>query len=554
MLSELCPNTLETKVVRVEQAVRCVDDRSVVAISGFNMATTPEYLIVNLYKRYRDTGHPKELFIVSDALPAVPDRGLDLVARDMYQSKESEFIRGILIPYLGFSPWLQKLVNDNLIEAYAWPLGIVAYWFREVASGRPGVLTKIGLGTYLDPRIEGGALNQIARERSTCRIDVITIEGDEYLFYRAPKPTYALIRGSTADEFGNLTLEDEGIKGTVLNIAQAVKARPDQGIVIAQVRWITRVGSLNPRIVEVPGPLVDYVVPSPKEYHWQAGSFEYDPRVSHRVIPPIYRELIEAADIDKPRDFEIVIARRALLEILKILRRKRPPAVVNLGVGIPALISRIAIESNVSSLITPVIESGPWGGLALTGINFGLAISPYALTTIPDTFSIFEGGVIDVAALGFLQVDSKGNVNPSALPGRIPGPGGFPVIAGGSPKIIFAGGFTAGKRDIRVEDGKLKIVRDGDIVKFVDRVYKIFFNGEYALKYGKEVTYITERAVFKLTDEGLQLVEVAPDIDIEKHILSKMEFKPIIGKVDVMDKEIFRDKPIDMRALIDTYI
>ncbi|MDT7889097.1 MAG: CoA-transferase [Desulfurococcales archaeon] len=536
-----CLEIFETKLVSAWEALSCIEDGQVIAISGFNMATTPEHLILELFNLYKKTGHPKSLFIISDALPAVPGRALDKVAEELYREGDRDFIRGVLMPYLGFSPWLQRMIMEDMIEAYSWPLGITAYWFREIASGRPGLITRIGLDTFLDPRQDGGAMNNAARRAMTCRVELIKIGDDEYLFYRAPKPRVALIRGTTADSMGNLSLEDEGIRGTVLNIAQASKARPDPGVVIAQVRWVTEKGTLKPREVEVPGPLIDYIVKAPRERHWQSGSFEYDPRACQRVIPPMKPEILEDLPMQEWEDYEYVIARRALMELIRIVESKRAPALVNIGVGIPALITRIAVEEGISSYIIPVVESGPWGGLALPGQDFGIAFSPFALTSIPDTFSIFEGGVIDVAVLGFLQIDSEGNVNPSALPDRIPGPGGFPVIAGGAPKNIFAGSFTAGSRDIRVSEKGLEIRKDGDINKFVVRVYKVFFSGKTALKYGKEVTYITERAVFRLTEKGLEIVEIAPGVDLEKHILSRMEFKPLISrKLETMDHRLFR--------------
>lgn len=542
-----CIEVLETKVVDSWEALSCIGDGDVIAISGFNMATTPEHLILELYSLYRRTGRPRDLFIVSDALPAVPGRALDKVAEELYRERDERFIRGVLLPYIGFSPWLQKMIMDNMIEAYSWPLGITAYWFREVASGRPGLLTRIGLETFLDPRQDSGALNKKAKRAMTCRIELIRIGDEEYLFYRAPKPRIALIRGTTADVTGNLSLEDEGIRGTVLNIAQATKARPNPGVVIAQVRWIAEKGTISPRSVEVPGPLIDYIVRAPRERHWQSGSFEYDPRACQRIIPPLRSEIVGDLPQMEWDEHEVVIARRALLELIKMIEEKRSPVLVNIGVGIPALVARIAIEEDLSSLVIPVVESGPWGGLALPGKDFGIAFSPFALTSIPDTFSLFEGGVIDAAILGFLQVDSEGNVNPSALPDRIPGPGGFPVIAGGAPKIVFAGSFTAGPRDIRVSDEGLEIRRDGPINKFVSRVYKIFFSGKLASRYGKDVVYITERAVFRLTSQGLELVETAPGVDIEKHILSRMDFRPIVRKTEYMDQRVFRARRMGLR-------
>jgi propionate CoA-transferase len=524
-----------------------IRDDCVVAISGFNLATTPEYLILELYRHYTEFGHPKNIFIVSDALPAVPKRALDSIAEIIYKDANQRFLRGMLMPFLGFSPWLQKLVTDDRIEFYGWPIGITAYWFREVASGRPGLITKIGIDTFLDPRNEGGALNPSASKKMSCKISVIGIEDQEYLLYRAPKPDYALIRATTADENGNLSMEDEGIRGTVLGIAQATKARPNQGTVFAQTRWLTKSSTINPRDVDVPGPLVDHVIISPQKYHWQSGTIEYDSRISYRTVPPITQKLIDDV-IGKPiPQYEKVIARRILAELIKLYKDKGTPVLANLGIGIPALVSSVAVEENLTDYIITVIESGPWGGIALPGTNFGQAISPFALSTIPDMFSNFEGGIIDIASLGFLQVDRQGNVNPSILSDRIFGPGGFPVIAGGAPKTYFAGSFTAGQKKIDILNNKLSIVQDGS-AKFIDSVYKIIFSGSQAVKYQKEILYVTERAVFRLTERGIALEEISPGIDIDKDILSKMEFSPIISSpVKQMDERLFKEGRLGLR-------
>jgi propionate CoA-transferase len=536
-----------SKIVDVSTSISGVKDDSIIAISGFNMATTPEYLILELYKLYNQQGHPKNIFIISDALPAVPGRALDQIGESLYKEPNQEFLKGALMPFLGFSPWLQKLVTANRIECYGWPIGVTAYWFREVASGRPGLLTKIGVDTFLDPRQDSAALNELAKKNASCHVSVIDIDGEDYLLYQAPKPNYAMIRASVSDEIGNLSLQDEGMRGTVLSIAQAAKAggsNQDQGKVIAQVRWMTKSGTINPRDVDIPGPLVNYIVVSPKEYHWQCGSIEYDPRLSYKIIPPATENLLVGNGIPKIslEGHKKVIARRILLELIRLVETKQSPVLVNLGIGIPALISLVATEENVTDFIITVLESGPWGGLALSGNDFGLAISPFALSTIPDVFSNFEGGIIDAASLGFLQVDKKGNVNPSMLPNRIYGPGGFPVIAGGVSRIYFAGSFMGGKSEITVSDNKIRILHEGTIPKFIESVFKVVFSGHQALKYGQEIMYITERAVFRLTTSGLVLEEIAPGIDIQRDIISKMGFAPILGdSMKEMDRRIFND-------------
>lgn len=518
-----------------------IKDNCVVAISGFNLATTPEYLILELYRHYKEFQHPKNIFIISDALPAAPQRALDYVAETIYKDSNQQFLRGMLMPFLGFSPWLQRLVIEDRIEFYGWPIGITAYWFREIASGRPGLITKIGIDTFLDPRNEGGALNPMAKRTMSCKINIISIENQEYLIYQAPKPDYALVRATTADESGNLRMEDEGIRGTVLAIAQATKARPNQGTVFAQTRRITKASTINPRDVDIPGPLVDYVILSPQKYHWQSGTIEYDPRISYQIVPPITEKLVENINAKPMVPYKKIIARRILVELIELFKVKGSPVLVNLGIGIPALVSSVAAQENLTDSIITVIESGPWGGIALSGTDFGQAISPFALSTIPDMFSNFEGGIIDVASLGFLQVDRYGNVNPSILSDRIYGPGGFPVIAGGSPKTFFAGAFTAGQKTIHIKNNRLSIVHDGS-AKFVENVYKIIFSGPQALKYEKEILYVTERAVFRLTEKGLILEEISPGVDIDRDILHKMEFSPIVSSsLTQMDQRLFNE-------------
>jgi acyl CoA:acetate/3-ketoacid CoA transferase len=320
------------------------------------MAITPEYLILELYRKYVEEGHPKNIFIISDALPAIPGRALDKIAEPLYNDLNQKFLRGILMPFLGFSPWLQKMVHEDRIEYYGWPIGITAYWFREIASGRPGLLTKIGIDTFLDPRREGAALNELGKKNASCKVSVLDIDGAEWLLYQAPKPNCSFIRASTSDETGNLSMEDEGIRGTILSIAQAAKASPHQGTVIAQVKWITRSGSINPRDVDVPGPLVDYVIVSPKQYHWQSGNIEFDPRISYRILPSLTDTLFDGLPKVSMKAHEKVIARRVVLELVRLLEEKNVPVLVNLGIGIPAFVSSIAAEEEVSEFIITVLN------------------------------------------------------------------------------------------------------------------------------------------------------------------------------------------------------
>ncbi len=509
--------------------ISSIPDRAVVAISGFNMATTPEYLIRGLYKRYKDTGHPKSIFIETDALPAAPGRALDAVFEEMYENNDFDFIRGMLIPFLGFSPWMQKATLDNKVAIYGWPIGVTVYWFREIGSGRPGLLTRIGVDTFLDPRNDSGAMNAKAKEEKECTVTLMPIDKKEFLLYRAPKPEFALIRVTSSDKLGNLTMEDEAIRGTVFSIAQATKAMPKRGRVIAQVRRVLENGIMNPRQVEVPYPLVDQVVVSPAKYHWQSSSFEYDPRASLKLPGEVLPESLLNPTHSKSTVDQSIVARRVLSDLVDLCNKHDGPLLINLGVGIPATISPMLEKAKLSDRIITVVESGPWGGLALGGVDFGVALGAFALSTIPDMFSNYEGGIIDSAALGFLQVDQGGNVNSSFISTKLTGPGGFPVIAEGAPRIYFAGTFTAGHGKYRIEDDKFVIDQDGPIVKFVKKVEKTFFSGKEAMKNGQEVFYVTERALFRLGENGLVLEEIAPGIDVDRDVLKRMEFEPKIS-------------------------
>jgi len=529
--------------------LRRVRDGSVIAVSGFNMIATPAYLISKLYETYLTYGHPRNLFIIAETCPGTPGKGLDLVGRKIIENKDYDFLRGVLIPFYGWVPSIARLVEENVIEGYNWPIGITSHWFREVAAGRPGVLTKVGLGSMFDPRYGGGLVNKLAEERKTCRVDLITIDNEEYLLYRCPKPNVALIRGTTADEAGNISMEHEGALLNVLAIAQSVKAYPEKGLTIAQVKRVARVGSISPRSVHIPAPLVDYVVVAPEslESHGQTDTILYDPTISGEIIPPEKSLRSSALQLGVRK----VIARRVALELASLVASLGRPVLVNLGIGIPADVASVIAEEGIDEFIYTTVESGPFGGVALTGSDFGASRGYFAVVPMADMFTNYEGGIIDAASLGFMQVDKSGNVNPAFLPGRMPGAGGFPVIAFGAPNLYFAGEFTAGERKIEVSENALKIIKDGDISKFVERVYKVVYNGSYGVEKGQKILFVTERAVFRLGKDGIELIEIAPEVDIEKNILAKMEFKPRIpSNVEYMSKELFSEKTLNLRNLV----
>ncbi len=521
---------------QLEEKILGIENGATLAIAGFNNSVTPLKIMYALYNTYKKYGRPRKLFIEIESFPGVPGTGLDVIAKDLYQRNDREFISGMLLPYLYRSEYLQKMVYEEFFEAYSFSIGIATSFFREVASGRPGVLTRIGLGTFHDPRYDNSALNDLARKNRRCSVSVIKIDDEEYLFYRAPKPRYSFIRGSYSDTMGNISMKREAIFGATLPVAMAAKAMPFPGKVFAQVEGIVKRGSIPPKEVHVPGPLVDYVIISEEEFHPQAATFRYDPRVSGEMVP----ENIEISENERILDEREIIRRRLALEFKNLIENLGRPVIVNLGTGLPSEIGPNLKKIGIYDSVYTTVESGPWGGLALAGNDFGAAIAPFAVIQQADQFSIYEGGIADATALGFLQVDESGSVNPSVLDEKIPGPGGFTDISNGIHRIFFAGGFTGGRKNISVKNGKLIIEKDGEIIKFVKRVKKIFFSGPVALEEKKEVKFITERAVFSLKENAILLEEIAPGVDIENHILEKMEFRPVIKEIKEMDDSIFK--------------
>ncbi len=505
---------------------RKIKDGSVIAISGFNISTAPEYLLLKLYETYEKYGSPKHLFIESDSLPGSPGRGIDKVCEKIYKDGNFEFMDGILMPFLGWSYWLQKLVVDEKIEGYTLSIGTVAHLFREMSANRPGLLTKVGIGTFLDADQDAGALNEKAKHAARLIVERKTIQSEDLLFIDAPKPDITFVRGTTADELGNISMEKEGIYGTVFTMVQAAKACPSRGQVYCQVERVARQGTINPKAVHVPGPLIDFAVVSPSEFAWQTGSIEFDPRISGGLIPPRGKHFKSREKID----VKTVIQRRAAIEVINRVKEERRPIIANFGVGIPAGIPTVLDGEKVSDYVYSTVEAGPWGGIPLQGNDFGVSVGPFAIIPLPDQFSLYEGGMIDIAVLGFMQISRDGDVNPSMLPGRIPGPGGFPAITAGSPSLVFAGQFMAGDTKVIVDSGRLKIQKEGQTVKFVEEVYKILFRADVARSSKKEVTYVTERAVFRLGSKGLVLTEIAPGIDVDRDVLEHMDFKPVIGE------------------------
>lgn len=521
---------MKSKVITAKEVVEKIEDEKTLVTSGFTGQCFPQELAYALRERFLQTGKPRNLTLIFAAGQGGGrnDIGLDLIACE-------GLIKRIIFSHCGLLPGISRLIMGNKILAYNMPQGVISQLFREIAAKRPGLITHVGLHTYIDPRIEGGKVNEITKKCPENLVELIEIGGKEYLFYKSIPIDVAFIRGTTADEKGNISMEEEGNTLENLSIAQATKN--SGGIVIAQVKRLAKYGTLPARIVEIPGILVDYIVLAKPENHWQTFVEPYNPAISGQIRIPT--EILP----EKPLDERKIIGRRALMEL-------KPGYIVNLGIGTPEEVASVAAEEGVFEDFTLTVESGVIGGVPLSGLYFGVAINFEALIDQPYQFDFYDGGGLDIAFLGMAEVDEKGNVNVSKFGGRFVGCGGFINISQNAKKVVFVGTFTTKDLKISVEDGKIRILQEGKIKKFVKQVEHITFSGEYARKLNKEVLYVTERAVFRLGKDSIILEEIAPGIDIENDILNHMEFEPRVSdKLKVMDEKIFKEGKMNIKSL-----
>lgn len=511
------------KVIGVDAAARVILDGDTVAVGGFAGVAVPEELAVAIERRFLDTGSPRDLTLVFVAGPG--DRG----TRGLNHFARAGMVRRAIGGHWGMAPALGRLAIENAIEAYCFPQGVLSHLFRDIAAHRPGALTRVGLGTFVDPRVDGGKINSRATEDL---VRLLTVDGEEFLFFPTFPVQIGLIRATTADEEGNLTFEREAITTEALSVAQAVKN--SGGIVLAQVERVTARHVLPPQMVKVPGILVDAVVVADPVNHPQTFAETYNAAYTGEIRVPA------GGLAPMPLDARKVIARRAAMSL-------RWNSVVNLGIGMPEGVAAVAGEEGVLDLITLTVEPGGVGGIPASGLSFGATANAQAVIDQPAMFDFYDGGGHDQAFLGFAEIDQHGNVNVSRFGSRLAGAGGFINISQNARAVFFLGTFAAGSSE-SVVDGRIVIDNPGRTSKFVPQVSHVTFAGAQARRRGQQVRYITERCVLQLADDGLEIIEVAPGVDVQRDVLDRIAFHPrVADDLRVMDAAIFQPEKMQLR-------
>ncbi|MCR5373111.1 MAG: acyl CoA:acetate/3-ketoacid CoA transferase [Solobacterium sp.] len=538
------------KFITAREAAELIPDGAVIGVGGMGLSGFPEEVACAVRDLYRETGHPRNLELHQGSAMGDHGYGNRFVGWDKQRRTENdpepEGVRGLsrlgeagpglVTKWYGAHVQSAHALNDlaakGEITGCCIPQGVAVNLWREIAAGRPGLLTKVGLGTFVDPRLEGGRMNEQTKENAA---DLVEFNGEEYLFYRSFPLNVALLRGTVADEKGNISFMHEGIINEGLAIASA--AHNSGGIVIVQVEYLAKADSLNPKDVKIPGILVDYVVQSTDPMAaWQAEGVYWEPSFSGQIRKPV--SAIERYPLDERK----VIARRCAMEV-------QAGSVLNLGVGISANVGNILAEEGCLDMVTMCSESGMIGGVPCPLPNFGSSYNPEATIDHNSSFDIIDGGGLDMTCLGLGECDAEGNVNVSKFGRRLIGPGGFIDITNATPRVVFCGTFT-GKAKLAVKDGRLEILEEGSVIKFKEHVQQVTFSGRYT-KPGQRILYVTERCVFELIDHRMTIIEIAPGVDLQKDILAHMDFEPAVSdNLKLMDEGLFREEWGGLRSAV----
>jgi propionate CoA-transferase len=511
-----------TLMMKADELAASIPNGSTIALVGFGGMGQCDKILKAIGQRFKDTGEPNKLTVFHTAGQSDRKNGIEYIA-------EEGLISRVIGGHWGLAPKIRKLIEENKVECYCWPQGQLTHLLRAMANKLPGQISPVGIGTFVDPRIDGGKFNEKTQSKEDL-VTLLEIQDKEFLMYASIPFDYVFIRGTSIDEDGNITTEEEPLKLEILSAAQAAKAYG--GKVVSQVKYIAKKDSMHPKDVVVPGYLVDSFVVSEH------------PETEHRQIPSTVFSPVFSGDLKTPTgslpsiplDSRKVIGRRAILELAE-------KSVVNLGIGIPGdVIGPIANEEGMSQDLILTLESGIIGGVPIGANEFGIARNASAILEHEYLFDYYHGAGVDITFMGAAEVDVNGNVNVSKFGNRAVGCGGFIDITQSAKKVVFCTTFTGGSKSF-IQNGKVNILQEGNIMKFTKQVNQITFSGDYAAKHEREVMYITERAVFVLTKEGLMLTEIAPGIDLQKNILDLMDFKPLVTKkLKEMDGIIFKEE------------
>lgn len=515
------------KVISAKEAAELIPDGATVANTSMTICGFAEEIAIAVEARFKETGHPKNITYMH----ATGNGNWDKKGMNHYAHEG--LVKKVISGHVGASPDMAKLVEEDKIEAYFLPQGVVCQLYRSIAGKKPGVITKVGLGTFIDPRVEGGKVTTKCQEDI---VKLIELDGEEWLHFKNFPINVAILRGTYADENGNTTFDKEAVLLEFLPMALA--AKNSGGIVIVEVESVVKSGTLNPKDVRVPGYLVDYVVVAKPENVMQTVLHKYEPALSGQTKIP--------TDQMKPLPFDTrkIIARRCAMEL-------DFDAIINLGIGMPDGVGTIAAEEGVHESLKLTTEIGTFGGVPLAGKVFGTSLNPESVIPMDEMFDFYDGGGLDLAVLGLAQTDQYGNVNVSKFGPKAMGPGGFINISQNCKKVVFCGTFT-NRSDIKIENNQLVIQKEGSGRKFIENVEQITYNAQYAEKLGQEILFVTERAVFTVEGGELTLIEIAPGIDLDTDILALMDFKPRISpNLKEMDRDMFQPEWGGLKRILD---